>query len=130
METRVSLKYFVHDCGHSLTALVQRNHQLVVLPYLKLPFELHSYYCAHIDKHSPLTTGCCTNLLLSRFSCELAVLFLEDFRASHCGSKHRSSPSVFFNQTVFSIYMISKKLYLNLSKYVETLLVVKTFNKY
>ena len=52
----------------------------MVLPYLKLSFELCSYFCARTDNHSPTrhyppgTTGCCTNLLLSRFPRELTVL--------------------------------------------------------
>ena len=53
-------------------------------------------------------------------------LFLGGYRASHCGSKMRSNPSVCLNHTVFGKYMISKKPYLNLSKYINKLLVVKT----
>ena len=52
----------------------------MVLPYLKLLFELSSYFCARTDNHSPTrhyppgTMGCCTNMLLSRFPWELTVL--------------------------------------------------------
>ena len=68
------------ETSHSLTALLQCNHYLVVLPYLNLPFERRSYYFVCTDNHSPTrpyppgATGCCTNLLLSRFPWELAVL--------------------------------------------------------
>ena len=41
------------EASHSLTTLVKYNHHLVVLPYLKLRFELCSYYCVRTDKHSP-----------------------------------------------------------------------------
>ena len=53
-------------------------------------------------------------------------LLLEYCRVSYCGSKHRLRPSVCLNHAVFSIYMISKKPYVKLSKYVDKLLVVKT----
>ena len=39
--------------SHSLTALVQCNYHLVVLLYLKLPFEIPNYYCTRTDNHSP-----------------------------------------------------------------------------
>ena len=51
---------------------------------------------------------------------------LEGCRASHWGLKHRPSPSVCLNNTVFCNYMISMELYLNLPKYVDKLLVVKS----
>ena len=113
--------------------VVQCNHHLVVLPYLKLPFELRSYYWARTYNHSPTrhyppdTMGCFINqpAFYEGFP-RSWQFFLEDCRASYCGSKHRPSPTVCLNHKVFSIYMINKKLYLNLSKYVDKLLVVKT----
>ena len=117
------------EASHSL--LIQCNHHLVVLQYLKLPSELCRYYCARTDNRSPTrhyppcTTECCTNLLLSMFPWELAVLpwRLQDFPLWF---KQRPTPFLRFNHTVFDISTISKKLYLNLSKYVDKLLVVKT----
>ena len=117
------------EASHSLTALIQCNHHLVVLQYLKLPSELCRYYCAQTDNRSPSrhyprgTTECCINLLLSMFPRELAVLpwRLQDFPL-----KQRPTPFLCLNHTVFDISTISKKLYLNLSKYVDKLLVVKT----
>ena len=47
--------------------------------------------------------------------------FLEGFRSSHWGSKHRIGPSVCLNHTVFGNYVISRELCLNLSKYVDIL---------
>ena len=117
--------------SHSLTALLQCNHHLVILLYLKFPFELCSYYYARTENHSPTrhyppgTMKCCTKLLLSRFTCELAVLPWS-CRTSHCGLKQKPSASVCLNRRVFGVYMTSKKLWLNYSKYVDQLLVVKT----
>ena len=57
------------EASHSLAVLVQYNHYLVVLLFLKLSFELRLYYCARTGKHSPTrncrsdTTKCFTNLL-------------------------------------------------------------------
>ena len=66
------------------------------------------------------------NLLLSRLPWGRQYN-LEGCRAYHWGSKLRPHPSVCLNYTVFSSYMISVELYLNLSKYVDKLLVVKSF---
>ena len=52
---------------------------------------------------------------------------LESCRTSHWVSKHRPCSSVGLNHTVLRNYMISMELYLNLSKYVHKLLVVKSF---
>ena len=117
------------EVSYSLTALVQCSHHSVVLPYLKLPFELCSYYCVYTDNH-PLTrhyppgpTKCCTKLPLSRFPWELAVLLwrLQGFPLWF----ETQIQHLCLNQTVFGLYMVSKKLYLNLSKYVDKWLVVK-----
>ena len=94
------------EASHSLTTLAQWNHHLVVLAYLKLPFELLSYYCTRTENHSPAchhppgTMECCTNLLLSRIPWELAVLpwRLQDFPLQF---KYRPSPSVCLNHTAF-----------------------------
>ena len=51
---------------------------------------------------------------------------LEGCRASRWGSKQRPGSSVCFNDTVFRNYMISRELYLNLSRCVNKLLVVKS----
>ena len=40
--------------SHLLTVLVQCNHHLVVLSYLKLPLELRSYFCVCTGNHSPI----------------------------------------------------------------------------
>ena len=109
---------------------VQCNHHLV-----RLPFELRSYYCARTDNHSSTrhypagTMGYCTKLLLSRFLWELVVLpwRLQGFPLWF--EAHTQSSSVCLNHTVFGICMISKKLYFNLSKCVDNLLVVKTLIK-
>ena len=45
----------------------------------------------------------------------------------HWGSKHRPSPSVCLNHTLFANNMISRELYINLSKHVDKLLVAKSF---
>lgn len=37
--------------SHSLRALLQCNHQLLILPYFKLLFELRSYCCLRTDNH-------------------------------------------------------------------------------
>ena len=52
---------------------------------------------------------------------------LESCSTSHWVSKHRPCSSVCLNHTVLRNYMISMELYLNLSKYVHKLLVVKSF---
>ena len=49
---------------------------------------------------------------------------LEGWMVSHWGLKHRPSPSVCLNHTVFGNYMISREL--NIWKYVDKLLVVKS----
>ena len=51
----------------------------------------------------------------------------EGCRVSHWRLKHRLNPSVCLNHTVFGNYMISRKLYLNLSKYFDKLLLGKSF---
>ena len=97
------------EVSYSLTALVQCSHHSVVLPYLKLPFELCSYYCVYTDNH-PLTrhyppgpTKCCTKLLYQDFPGSWQFFF-EDCRAFHCGSKHRSSTSVWIRQCLAYIW--------------------------
>ena len=45
----------------------------------------------------------------------------------HWGSKHRPSPSVCLNHTLFANNMISRELFINLSKHVDKLLVAKSF---
>ena len=45
----------------------------------------------------------------------------------HWGSKYRPSPSVCLNHTLFANNMISRELYINLSKHVDKLLVAKSF---
>ena len=52
---------------------------------------------------------------------------LEGCRASHWDSKHRPRPYFCLNNTRFSNYMINREFYLNLSKYVDKLLLVKSF---
>ena len=52
--------------------------------------------------------------------------FLEGYRASHCGSKHRPGPSICLNQEMFHNQNNKKKFYLNISKYVDKLLIVKS----
>ena len=49
---------------------------------------------------------------------------LEGCRASHWGLRQRPNPSLCLSHTVFGSFMISRELYLNLSKFVDTLLVV------
>ena len=120
------------EANHSLTALVQCNNHLVVLPYIKLPFELRSYYYACTYNYSPTrhhppnTTGCCTNLLSAGVPWELAFL---SWKLQGLLPWFETQPSVRLNYTLFSIYMISRKPYLKLSKYVDKLLVVKTMIK-
>ena len=52
--------------------------------------------------------------------------FLEGYRASHCGSKHRPGPSICLNHKMFHNQNNKKKFYLNMSKYVDKLLIVKS----
>ena len=66
------------------------------------------------------------NLLLSGLPWDWQFS-LGSCRVSHWGSKHRPGPSVCLIHTVFGNYMISRKLYLNLSKYVDKLLLRKSF---
>ena len=60
-------------------------------------------------------------LLLSRLPWSQQIC-LEDCRTSHWGSKHRPGPSVCLGYTLLSNCVISRELYVNLSKYVDKLL--------
>ena len=51
---------------------------------------------------------------------------VEGCKAFYWSLKHRPNPSICLNHAVFGNYMISRKLYLNLSKYVDKLLMVKS----
>ena len=115
------------EANHSLTAFVHYNHHLEILPYLNLPFELHSYCCPRTDNHSHTRHNGMLHQpdFIKVSPAELAVLPWR-LQAFHCGLKHRPSPSVCLNYTVFGMHMISNKIYLNLSKYVDKLLMVKT----
>ena len=119
------------EASYLLTVLVQCSHHLVVLPYLKF----HLRYA--VTTTLVQTT---THQLGTTHQAQWNVappcfyqgfpgswpFFLYGCGVSHCGSKHSSHPTVCLNHTVFSKYMISKELNLNLSKYVDKLLVVKT----
>ena len=117
------------ETSHSLTALAQCNHHLVVLLYFKLQSELRNHCYTRTDndystrQYPSSTSGFCISLLLSRFFWELTA-FLKDCRISHCGS-NTDPVSLFVWITQCLANMISKEIYLNLSKFVDNLLVVK-----
>ena len=100
------------EASHSFTTLVQRNHHLVAVLYLKVSFELRSCYSTHTDNHSPAThyppgtAGCCSNLFLSRFPWELAILpcRLQDFPLWF----ETQTQALCLNHRVFGIYTVSK----------------------
>ena len=52
--------------------------------------------------------------------------FLEGCRASHHGSKHCLSPTVWLIHSVIRKYLINTELYVNFSKYIDELLVAKS----
>ena len=52
--------------------------------------------------------------------------FLEGCRASHSGLKYSLSLTVCLNHTLIYKYLINTELYLNFSKYIDELLVVKS----
>ena len=89
-----------------------------------LSYAVRNCFCAHTDNHSPTrqyppgTTGCCTNLLLWRLPWELTVLpwrlqgfspWFETKLQPNCLSESHSDT----------------ELYINFSKYIDELLVVK-----
>ena len=88
-------------------------------------FERTFYHQAFFALHFFLLPDIWQNLLLSRLPWG-RQFFLEDCRAFYSGSKHRLGPFVGLNQEIFGNYMISMELYLNFSKYVDKLLVVKS----
>ena len=98
-------------------------------------YAVRDYFCPRTDNHSPTrhypsgTTGCYTNLPLSRLPWELIQFFLEGCRASHHGSKHSLSPTVCLNHTVIHKYLINAEHYLTFSKYFDQLLGVKSLTK-
>ena len=106
--------------------LVQFNHHLVVLPYLKFPFELSSSTSVLVQ-----TT---THQLGTTHQVQRGVVltwfyyqgFLEDCRTSHRGTKHSLSPNLCLNYMVILKYITNAELYLTFSKYVDILLVVKS----
>ena len=56
--------------------------------------------------------------------------FLEGCWASRSGLKHSLIPTVCLNHTVILKYLINTELYINISKYIDELLMAKSFNKY
>ena len=83
--------------SHRLIALVQCNHYLVVLLYMKLSFELRSYHNAHTDNHYPtryypsgathIAPTCSYQGLPGDFN-----FFLKYSRACHCDSNTDPAP--------------------------------------
>ena len=83
--------------SHPLIALVQCNHYLVVLLYMKLSFELRSYHNAHTDNHYPtryypsgathIAPTCSYQGLPGDFN-----FFLKYSRACHCDSNTDPAP--------------------------------------
>ena len=93
--------------------LVQCNHLLVVLPYLKLPFELRTYFCACTDKPSHTRhSGMLHQPAFIKVSLRADSSSFEDCRASHCGSKNSSSATVCLNHKVVHKYLINAELHL------------------
>ena len=121
------------------SALVQTTtHQpatIVVLLYLKFPFELHSSQLLLRSYRQPLTNQALParhnrmlhqpaviKVSLGADSSSLKVAGLH----SDCGSKHSLSPTVCLNYTVICKYPINTELYLNFSKYIDESLVAKS----
>ena len=83
--------------SHPLTALVQCNHYLVVLLYMKLSFEPRSYHYAHTDNHyltryypsgaTHIAPTCSYQGLPGDFN-----FFLKGSRACHCDSGTDPAP--------------------------------------
>ena len=83
--------------SHPLTALVQYNHYLVVLLYMKLSFEPRSYHYAHTDNHyltryypsgaTHIAPTCSYQGLPGDFN-----FFLKGSRACHCDSGTDPAP--------------------------------------
>ena len=108
------------------TVLVQFNHHLVVLPYLKFPFELSSSTSVLVQTttHQLGTTHLVQWVVVPTWFYYQG--FLEGCRASNRGTKHSLSPNICLNYTVILKYITNAELYLIFSKYVDILLVVKS----
>ena len=99
-----------------------------------MSYAVCNYFCTRTDnqssaRHYPSrTTGCCTNLLLSRLPWEPTVLpwRLQGFTPWF---ETQPQPCCLFEDTVIHNYLINTQLYLTFSIYGDKLLVVK-FNKY
>ena len=105
---------FVH---FTVSLLFLRYFVFVLLPWVLRIWKSVFYSQAFFTLHS--------FLLLSRHSWGQQS-YLKGDRTSYWGLKHTPNSSVRLNPTVFSNYMISSKLYLNLSKYGDKLLVGKS----
>ena len=111
-----------------LTALVQCNYHLVVLLYLKLPFELHRSRLLLRSYRQPLTNQTLPDYALPAFikvslgadSSSLKVAGL------HTMIRNSLSPAVCLSHTVICKYLINIELYLTFSKYGDKLLVMKS----
>ena len=92
-------------------------------------FFLH--YCVCTDNHSPTsnypsgTTGCCTNLHLSRFPWELTI-HPWTLQGHPVARNTDPAPLLVLNHTLFGKYMISTELYLNSAQYADKLLEAKS----
>ena len=83
--------------SHPLIAIVQCNHYLVVLLYMKLSFELRSYHNAHTDNHyqtryypsgaTHIAPTCSYQGLPGDFN-----FFIKYSRACHCDSNTDQAP--------------------------------------
>ena len=101
--------------------LVQCKHPLVVLSYLKLPFELCSLrllLCSYTHRLG-------TTYFYQGFAASWRF-FLKGCKGSHHGLKHSLSSTVCLNHTVIHKYLINTELYLTFSKYVDKLLLVRS----
>ena len=119
----------------SLESVILHSLHFVMFSFFQVSLLLHVFiidcFCVVIASATDLRerfllSGVFYLTLLYVFVKAFLLFSLEGYRASHWGLKHRPSPSVCLNHTVFASYMISMELYLNLSKFVDKLLVGKS----
>ena len=96
-----------------------------------LSYAVRRCFCTRTGNHSPTrhyppgTTGCCTNLLLSRFPWELTVLpwRLQGFSPWF---KTKTQPYCLFESQAIHKYLNNTRFYINFSKYISELVVAKS----
>ena len=117
------------DVNHSLAELVQCNHQLVVLPYLKLPFQLATQLQLHSYNY-PQTRDYPPGTMLHQ-----PTFIKVSLGAGSSFVKVAGVLSVVWNTvlaqlfawiTQWSTSLLSIQLYITLSKYFDKLFVVKS----